>query len=65
MGELCRMKNNARTARKGGVCYQPEPKVGVDTGNSQKTKKKKYSDGDFLTWEMQQGRVIRVSTEVS
>ena len=35
------MKNNARTARKGGVCYQPEPKVGVDTGNSQKTKKKK------------------------
>ena len=26
---------------------------------------KKCSDGDFLTWEMQQGRVIRVSTEVS
>ena len=34
MGELCRMKNNACTARKGGVCYQPKPKFGVDTGNT-------------------------------
>ena len=41
MGELCRMKNNARTARKGGVCYQPKPKFGVDTGNTLREQRKK------------------------
>ena len=35
------MKNNAFKARKGGVYYQPEPKVGVDTGNSLRKQRKK------------------------
>ena len=41
MGKLCRMMNNACTARKGGVCYQPKPKFGVDTGNTLGEQRKK------------------------
>ena len=41
MGELYRMKNNACTARKGGVCYQPKPKFGVGTGNTLREQRQK------------------------
>ena len=60
------MKNNTCTARKGSACYQPERKVGVDTGNTLRKQRKKNAVMviDSLTWEMQQGCVIRVSTEV-
>lgn len=58
------MKNNACTARKEGMCYQPEPKVPV-TLSENKEKKNATMVMNPLTWEMQQGRVIRVSTEIS
>lgn len=46
------------------MCYQPEPKVPV-TLSENKGKKNAMMVMNPLTWEMQQGRVIRVSTEVS
>ena len=46
------------------MCYQPEPKVPV-TLSENKEKKNATMVMNPLTWEMQQGRVIRVSTEIS